>query len=137
MILLVENKLLMFCLVLAYIRQVLTVIVLDQNDRGKPIWREASLYRDRSQIPTPSENDKRKLSQIRQDFYPIQVDQNTKSKKWKIGRIFYTLPIGATFPIFYTSTRGRKKGKKSEIFYPESIVKATFPDRNNGFEMND
>ena len=136
------NKLWTICLAFACIRKVITVIVLDQTASGKPIWRESTSYRDRSQIPKPSENDRSKLNELRKDFYPAQTAHNMK--KWKIGRIFYTMPIGATFPIFYTSTttrRGYKKpGKKSEIYFPGNrmwkpgrIVKATVADHESRF----
>ena len=134
------SKLWTFCLFFAFIPEVITIVVLDKSASGKPIWRESSKYRDRSQIPRPSELDRSKLNLFRQDFYPAQRTHQTK--KWKIGRIFYTMPIGATFPIFYTSTRSsRKIGKKSEIYSPEGwiwkrgqIVKATVTDRNSKFQ---
>ena len=134
------SKLWAFCLAFAFVREVITVVVLDESASGKPIWRESSKYRDRSQIPRPSEQDRSKLNLFRQDFYPAQTTHHTK--KWKIGRIFYTMPIGATFPIFYTSTRSSKKiGKKSEIYSPEGwmwkrgrIVKATVTDHDGKFQ---
>ena len=134
------SKLWTFCLFFAFIPEVITIVVLDKSASGKPIWRESSKYRDRSQIPRPSELDRSKLNLFRQDFYPAQRTHQTK--KWKIGRIFYTMPIGVTFPIFYTSTRSsRKIGKKSEIYSPEGwiwkrgqIVKATVTDRNSKFQ---
>lgn len=132
------NKLWTFFLAFTCIRDVITVVVLDESANERPLWRESSSYRDRSQIPKPSENDRSKLSQVRRNFYPIQTPRSTK--KWKIGRIFYTLPIGATFPIFYTSKRGAKKGKKSEIYFPGNwmwkqgrVVKATVADDDNSF----
>ena len=113
----INSKLWIYCVALTWIQQVLTIVVLDRDERGKPVWRESHFYRDRSQIPMPSKNDRNKLSKVRQDFFPImQAKHNTK--KWKIGRIFYTLPVGATFPVFYSSRIGRKKGKKSEIYLP-------------------
>lgn len=135
----IANKLWMYCLAFAYIREVMTIVVLDENSSGKPIWRESSRYRDRSEIPKPSETDRSKLSQIRQDFYPVTTTR--RAKKWKIGRIFYTLPIGATFPVFYSSrNKNYKKGKKSEIYLPEHwlwkqgrVVKATVADHDIGF----
>lgn len=105
-----SDKLWALCLTFVCIRNVTGIIVLDQSPSGKPLWRESSLYRDRSHIPKPSENDRAKL---RKASSVLQTSHNTK--KWKIGRIFYTLPIGATFPVFYASKRGYKKGKKSEI----------------------
>ena len=136
----VTNRLWMYCLAFAYIQEIMTIVVLDESSSGKPIWRESSRYRDRSEIPKPSETDKSKLSEIRQDFYPVQTTH--RAKKWKIGRIFYTLPIGATFPVFYSSrNKSYKKGKKSKIYLPENwmwkqgrVAKATVSDHDTGFQ---
>ena len=138
------NKIWICCLAFAYIQEVLTIVVLDESSKGKPVWRESPRYRDRSEIPKPSKKDKSKLSEIRQDFYPVQ--RASRTKKWKIGRIFYTLPIGATFPVFYSSRKSyNKKGKKSEIYLPaywtwkqsRPVVKATIADHDTGFRNDE
>ncbi|XP_048584685.1 uncharacterized protein LOC116617830 isoform X2 [Nematostella vectensis] len=116
------------------------VEVYSAGPDGKPKWQEdKSGWRDKSIVPRPS---KESIESYTRSRIPVPAPQLVKhiyvkmpltdgsdkrsavphksSKKNIIEKIFFTLPIGGQFPIYFSSRVPRGKGhKKSQILTPE------------------
>ncbi|XP_032236755.1 uncharacterized protein LOC116617830 isoform X3 [Nematostella vectensis] len=119
------------------------VEVYSAGPDGKPKWQEdKSGWRDKSIVPRPS---KESIESYTRSRIPVPAPQLVKhiyvkmpltdgsdkrsavphksSKKNIIEKIFFTLPIGGQFPIYFSSRVPRGKGhKKSQILTPDQIM---------------
>lgn len=105
----IASSLSMFYCAFFYVELAGSVVILDEDEHGKPVWRESLIYRDRSHIPVPSTQD------ISKENFLTSKYHSQNAKRWKIHRIFFTMPVGSTMPLYYTALKRYKirKGGKS------------------------
>lgn len=106
------------------------VQVFAKDAQGKVTWKDSPVWRDRSVVPTPQLNDVvayKKRAQI-PHVYPAVVnhvyvgprsdlrkEKDSNRKKNLIQRIFFSMPVGAQLPLYYTNQQVTKSHKKSAV----------------------
>lgn len=106
------------------------VQVFAKDANGNVTWKDTPFWRDRSVVPTPQPRDVeayRKRGQI-PHVYPklinhvyvgprhsLKKEKKNNKKKNLIERIFFSMPVGAQLPIYYTHNKGTKSHKKSTV----------------------
>ncbi|XP_067044369.1 uncharacterized protein [Acropora muricata] len=106
------------------------VQVFAKDAQGKVTWKDSPVWRDRSVVPTPQLNDVvayKKRGQI-PHVYPevvnhvyvgprsdLRKEKDSNRKKNLIQRIFFSMPVGAQLPLYYTNQQVTKSHKKSAV----------------------
>ncbi|KAK2565714.1 hypothetical protein P5673_010890 [Acropora cervicornis] len=106
------------------------VQVFAKDAQGKVTWKDSPVWRDRSVVPTPQLNDVvayKKRGQI-PHVYPevvnhvyvgprsdLRKEKDSNRKKNLIQRIFFSMPVGAQLPLYYTNQQVTKSQKKSAV----------------------
>lgn len=121
------------------------VQVFAKDAHGKVTWKDSPVWRDRSVVPTPPKEDVeayKKRAEI-PHLYPKIVkhvyigpenERKRNKKKNIIQRMFFSLPIGAELPLYYTHKQA-KSHKKSTVASSEvsdSEGSRYFAEETNG-----
>ncbi|XP_074639672.1 uncharacterized protein LOC141897902 isoform X5 [Acropora palmata] len=72
------------------------VQVFAKDAQGKVTWKDSPVWRDRSVVPTPQLNDVVAYKKRGQK-------KDSNRKKNLIQRIFFSMPVGAQLPLYYTN----------------------------------
>lgn len=128
------------------------VQVFVKGAHGMVSWKDSPNWRDRSVVPTPAPADVqayKKRGEIPHPFPRVHIVKHVyvpartsmakgrrlNKKKNLIQRIFFSLPVGAELPIYYTHNQVSGSHKKSTVVNTEATGaegKRYFSDRING-----
>jgi len=95
------------------------ILELGEDEQGIPVWKSGE-YRDRNEIPLPSNYDdekkhKRDTAEISSIKTNVNKQKEKDNKKNLIDRVHFAMPFGVDLPLYHISKGSGKKGKKSAV----------------------